>query len=382
MNDINDNGISGENEELIRRIAGMIKKDKENKAIEAMVGERIASTDFGSIPTEEDKVHRFAGWQKYAAIAAVLVIGGLIGIRMLEENRNVTKKNESIANAENQDRLHTEAEPAMPAAQDTTTVLAETEMPATDEAVPGEPAAEPMKKQAEAPVATTEQFAAKDRGTGELKSYRSSVESAKEQNLGGAVVSNERSNRSIQEPGLFTKSEMKPGMPSPKVYGNVQDTIRNYEDIALTDKKKSIDDDEESSITRSLGNDALMKNPSKKEIGQYMINPGDGLDNTEKIKHAIISVLQSYGYQNLNISEKEYYVQIKTEPSEGFSSKLGKNVNYSIEVKINKSLLGGISVKLLNLLEDGKQFMNKTIVPIEDLFNKSIKNSLNKALSK
>ncbi len=385
MTDYNDNGISGENEELISRIAGLIRKEKNRQAIEVMVGEKIAETDFGSIPLEEEKIHRFSGWQKYAAIAAVLVIGGVIGIRMLEENRSVTKKNGDIALNPQSENSKSNNEAPLPPPPDTSGVLAETEAFAAEEAVPGEQAApEPTKPIEDAPVAMLEKQATpRDRGTGEYKVNRSTVESAKEQNLGGAFAINERTNRSMQAPSVQPGTEMKPGMPSPKIYGNIQDTIGKFNDLAVTDKKMGTDDDEETSrnVTRSLKKDESISS-SKKEISQFLISPGVLNINTEKIKREVINVLQSYGFQNLNISEKEYYVQINTEPSEGFSSKLGKNINYFIEVKINKSQLGGISVKLLNLLEEGRKLMNKSIVPIEDLFNKSIKNSLNKALGK
>jgi hypothetical protein len=382
MNDNYDNGISGENEEFISRLAGIIKKERETRAIEAMVGEKINDTDFHSLLTEEDKINRFAGWQKYAAVAAVLVIAGIIGIRLLNENRDITKKNESIANTDNSENVIHDAQPAPPTESDSALALSEPKSPANEEALPGEISkTEVAKPLEEAPIAMVEQPARRERGTGDIMTSSSSVESAKDQTMGGAVIANDMTSRSMQMKNSQTKPEMKPGIPTPKILGNIQDSV-SRETSVLADKQKEDIDDEESSRTRSLDMDAIMKKAPKKEINQFLINIGEGSGSADKIKQTVIGVLQSYGYQNLNVSEKEYYIQIKTTPTDGFSSTFGKNISYIIEAKINRNNQGTLTVKLVNLQEDGSTMQNRSIVPIEDLFNKSIKNSLNKALNK
>ncbi len=390
----NDNGIARENEELIERLAGIIRKDKESRAIDAMVSEAVNATDFSSIPVGE-QVYSPYRWVKYAAVAAAVIVLGVFAVRMVNENRKVTSKSESIAMDErNSVQSHSSEEAPVAETTIDSTTIAMAEQEPEMEAVPGEPA-QPKSSPASHDDEVIAMAESSDRTEMSIRppsppaSYGTGVENIKEKKSSDRFVQtapsiyDNKSNKlkpTTESTSNYALSS-KPGSVSPGKYSNMADSqVANIDmpDLAKMDKNMA----EEEGGTRSLNFNALsMKTPAKNEISQYIIKVTD--TDIDAIKNKVIGVLQSFGFGNLNVSEKEYYIEIKTPAAQGYSNNLQKNVGYSIEVKINNTPLNkNINVKLLNLGIDSSNLLKKISAPIEDFFNKSLKSSLNTKLNK
>ncbi len=391
MEQNNTYNIDPENEEFIRKLADIVRKDKERLVIESMVADAVRESDPSAPAADKPVKGRINRKFRYIAAAAVLIIAASSVFYIMEQGGPAVKNQQiNIVKSEQKPEQPAEKEEAVLADQGTTQQEPEAVAPQPEEQKGTESHQEEI---AEASTNRRKPSEGSVRRSAQENATTSRAVERRDSDNEVMVASNDKESNDEQIPVPTTRSIQPVSPPQPQTRSLSKTPRDSFLAYQYQDKQQdspmqkrpsnNIDDqivgvDSKDAANRNQGLGGSYE--TVKPHDAYNFDIGMDFGDILKVKRIVLSILDAHGFKIEALRESANHIIIRTMPDFGYSDKLKKNIKYSVLTIINKSNNFSISVKL-NIYtpykepESDVQDYIKNKMSIEYMFNQQLKKS-------